>query len=462
MTTPKTAVSILNEMMVKKRIIPAFDLIDTDSVNLTTQFTYQVSCDGLIATGSARTKKEAKQESAKEMLEKIAIRDAQLKEKALKRPLVPEHSRENAVENKKLRVAPGQNYIGPLIQLCSKKFVELPLYKIDETGPAHMKTFSVTCSVSTLTAYGYGKTKKQAKNEAAFKMWEMIHEQISAEPQNIGIKKELKFSLIKNTEELSPDNQVVQVNSTNGQFAKKIKTQDENTIPDSSTVKIDKTVEAKTSESISSHNETVASASLSHENASSSDEKTTNEKIVSDDVKVHNTPATKIKPVSSNTENETDAPTSNEKEVTAENVKVQNPLATKLQNTANSPLLKFMQKKANSNKLLITDGHFKKCFEDEIRQPVLQQAVNLMKEINSANEMTEKFFSEVRQNFIELLKPLKLIYKSKKLETKSSKFIIFVEISTNPDINEIGIADTLHQAEIMGIKQILELLIKML
>ncbi|XP_043467958.1 uncharacterized protein LOC122502120 [Leptopilina heterotoma] len=455
MTTTKTPVSILNEMMVKKRIIPAFDLLGTESINLTTRFTYQVSCDGLIATGSARTKKEAKQESAKEMLEKIATRDAQLKEKALKRPLVTEQSRENVVEPKKSRVAPGQNFIGPLIQLCSKKFMELPQYKIDETGPAHMKTFSVTCSVSTLTAYGYGKTKKQARNEAAFKMWEMIQEQISADPQNNDIKKELQSSLIKNSKELPPDNEIVQINSTNGQFANKLKTQDENTIPDSSTVKIDKILEAK-NETTSTHD-----APLSHENASSSDEKTTNEKTVSDGaVKVHNPLATKIK--SSIKENETDSPTSNETEVTTENVKVHNPLSTKLQNPQNSPLLKFMQMKADSNKLLITDGHFKKCFEDEIRQPILQQVVNLMKEINSAQEITEKFFSEVRTNFIELLKPLKLIYKSKKLETKSSKFIMFVEISTNPDINEIGIADTLHQAEIMGIKQILQLLIKML
>lgn len=68
----KTPVSILQEMMVKQGMIPDYELIHDGGGRHVNTFTYQVSCDGLCATGSGRCKKDAKHEAAKAMLAEIA------------------------------------------------------------------------------------------------------------------------------------------------------------------------------------------------------------------------------------------------------------------------------------------------------------------------------------------------------------------------------------------------------
>lgn len=112
MSSIKTPITILNEMMVKKKIVPVFELIISKGIN---QFTYQVSCDGLVAIGSAGSKKDAKQEAANQMLEKIAARDAQLTGKSLKRSLFTKDIRENPIICKKLKTIPTLNAVGSLI-----------------------------------------------------------------------------------------------------------------------------------------------------------------------------------------------------------------------------------------------------------------------------------------------------------------------------------------------------------
>lgn len=68
----KTPVSILQEMMVKNLSIPAYELIHDGGGSHINTFTYRVTCDGLTATGTGRSKKDAKHEAAKAMLETIA------------------------------------------------------------------------------------------------------------------------------------------------------------------------------------------------------------------------------------------------------------------------------------------------------------------------------------------------------------------------------------------------------
>lgn len=68
----KTPVSILQEMMVKNLSIPTYELIHDGGGSHINTFTYRVTCDGLIATGMGRSKKDAKHEAAKAMLETIA------------------------------------------------------------------------------------------------------------------------------------------------------------------------------------------------------------------------------------------------------------------------------------------------------------------------------------------------------------------------------------------------------
>lgn len=69
----KTPVSILQEMMVKNGTTPNYELIHDGGGTHVNTFTYRVTCDTLVATGTGRCKKDAKHEAAKSMLEAIAV-----------------------------------------------------------------------------------------------------------------------------------------------------------------------------------------------------------------------------------------------------------------------------------------------------------------------------------------------------------------------------------------------------
>lgn len=68
----KTPVSILHEIMAKNLATPNYELIHDGGGTHINTFTYRVTCEGLTATGVGRSKKDAKHEAAKAMLEAIA------------------------------------------------------------------------------------------------------------------------------------------------------------------------------------------------------------------------------------------------------------------------------------------------------------------------------------------------------------------------------------------------------
>ena len=98
--------------------------------------------------------------------------------------------------------------------------------------------------------------------------------------------------------------------------------------------------------------------------------------------------------------------------------------------------------------------------EDQSRLDFLNKLTDLDQFINEAGtNVSKEVVDDLRQRVFDLLKPLNMTYFSKNLETISSKkCLVLVEISTNPDIAEIGVADLDHQAEWDGIKKILYVL----
>lgn len=91
----KTPVSILQEMMVKNKITPNYELIHDGGGSHMNVFAYQVKCDDLIASGIGRSKKDAKHEAAKAMLETIATKRGYLQlpaspaQSPIRTPLLP-------------------------------------------------------------------------------------------------------------------------------------------------------------------------------------------------------------------------------------------------------------------------------------------------------------------------------------------------------------------------------------
>lgn len=71
MGSVKTPVAILNEIMVKIRSTVVYELCPDELKCNPPVFTYKVTCDGVATLGSGRSKKEAKQNAAQAMLDKI-------------------------------------------------------------------------------------------------------------------------------------------------------------------------------------------------------------------------------------------------------------------------------------------------------------------------------------------------------------------------------------------------------
>ena len=70
-SAPKTPVSLLQELYVRKGITPKYDLVQIEGAVHEPTFKYRVSVGELIATGCGQSKKKAKHTAAKAMLDKL-------------------------------------------------------------------------------------------------------------------------------------------------------------------------------------------------------------------------------------------------------------------------------------------------------------------------------------------------------------------------------------------------------
>lgn len=168
----KTPVSILQEMMSRLGAPPKYDLIYDGSGTHTAIFKYMVYANNVTAIGSGRSKKEAKHEAARLALEKLAlhqIADAHP-------PGAPEPAVEVMTPYKdKIQ----ENAVGALQVMCCTHDIPQPEYDlIEEKGAPHDKIFTYVCSVSKQREVGIGRTKKQAKQLAAFNMMNRLKESL--------------------------------------------------------------------------------------------------------------------------------------------------------------------------------------------------------------------------------------------------------------------------------------------
>ncbi|XP_012255614.2 RISC-loading complex subunit TARBP2-like [Athalia rosae] len=188
----KTPISILQEMMVKKSMVPNYELIHNGGGTHLNTFTYQVSCNGLSATGTGRCKKDAKHEAAKAMLETIATvnRYPQLPASPAQSPKHEPIPTTDPTAAKPPLNQPFINAIGALQEICTENSLKDPVYEsISDVGPPHAKVFTIHCLVSTFREEGRAGTKKQAKHEAARKMLARITDLVFDKAMDIEIIK---------------------------------------------------------------------------------------------------------------------------------------------------------------------------------------------------------------------------------------------------------------------------------
>ncbi|GLH00154.1 Interferon-inducible double stranded RNA-dependent protein kinase activator A-like protein A [Gryllus bimaculatus] len=166
----KTPVSILQEMMTRMGTAPKYDLIFDGSGTHTAEFRYKVYANNVSAIGSGRSKKEAKHEAARVALERLSL--SQIEDSQ------PQEEPVEIVTPYKDKIQ--ENAIGELHDMCATNDIPMPEYElVEEKGAPHEKIFTFVCSVSKQKEIGIGRTKKQAKQLAAYSMMNRLKESLA-------------------------------------------------------------------------------------------------------------------------------------------------------------------------------------------------------------------------------------------------------------------------------------------
>ncbi|XP_014467461.1 PREDICTED: uncharacterized protein LOC106740693 [Dinoponera quadriceps] len=172
----KSPINILQEILVKEGYAPKY-FCSFDAFH----FKCEVTCKNLSASGTGTNKKEAKHNAALNML---SLLNVDLPSKG--------YQTENSMQSLKLyqtmninqsndisspsnisspayaQMYPECNYVGLLQELCVQYRLDLPIYElVSESGPSHMKTFTIKSNIGCLNRTGIAHCKRSAKQEAA-------------------------------------------------------------------------------------------------------------------------------------------------------------------------------------------------------------------------------------------------------------------------------------------------------
>ncbi|XP_049859483.1 RISC-loading complex subunit tarbp2-like [Schistocerca gregaria] len=164
----KTPVSVLQELMMRRGYTPQYELIVDGTGTHDPIFKYKVTAADITAIGDGRAKKEAKHEAARKALLRLNQPD----------PAVNVAEVESPYKDKTQ-----ENSVGLLIDLCAGHNLPPPEFDLlKDEGPAHAKQFTMSCTVSKNQKIATGRTKKQAKQLAAQKLYQKLRESLGDIP----------------------------------------------------------------------------------------------------------------------------------------------------------------------------------------------------------------------------------------------------------------------------------------
>ena len=193
-------VGALQERFQSRGIPPTYKVIQTEGASHCPTFTFQVYIGDMMSVGVGNSKKQAKHAAARNMLDKLDGREPT-------QPTTPGQTiqgtggptgtiisttGENGIRIKaeidgKIVdtntvggvILSGEdsagNTIGQLQEHCVRHGLPMPTYDLANIGgQPHQRSFQMNCRVGCLSLSGEGTSKKDAKREAATKMWDRL------------------------------------------------------------------------------------------------------------------------------------------------------------------------------------------------------------------------------------------------------------------------------------------------
>ncbi|XP_050310803.1 RISC-loading complex subunit tarbp2-like isoform X3 [Anthonomus grandis grandis] len=172
----KTPVSVLQELLSRRGITPKYELLQIEGAIHEPVFRYRVFLNtDFVATGTGRSKKDAKHAAAKNLLDLLVGKVTS--EQANQANGAP-----GATDITAQVVSPFDdkvmgNPIGWLQEMCMSRRWPPPFYEMEnEEGLPHERQFTIACQVLSMREIGTGKSKKLAKRFAAHKMWQALQD----------------------------------------------------------------------------------------------------------------------------------------------------------------------------------------------------------------------------------------------------------------------------------------------
>lgn len=138
--------------------------------------------------GEGNSKTEAKIVASKELLDKLintTSTTTPLDEIVSTESFHTENSSTPSIKKKK-NDSPfefdlkNSNFVGALKSMCKLQKLPDPVFEIQSNvGPAHLKTFTMKCFIQTNETFGKGNSLRQAKQDAAKAMWNLLKDRMN-------------------------------------------------------------------------------------------------------------------------------------------------------------------------------------------------------------------------------------------------------------------------------------------
>ncbi|KAG6440660.1 interferon-inducible double-stranded RNA-dependent protein kinase activator A homolog isoform X2 [Manduca sexta] len=179
----KTPVSVLQELLARRGTVPKYELVQIEGMIHEPTFRYRVTVADLAAMGTGRSKKEAKHSAAKALLDKLTgaapadqSTNGNLPEPSEGVGLMSNGTVVSSFEDKLMG-----NPVGWLQELCMSRFWPPPSYHAENDDNInrrlpHERQFTIVCTLLKRREVGTGKSKKLAKRQAAYKMWQALQD----------------------------------------------------------------------------------------------------------------------------------------------------------------------------------------------------------------------------------------------------------------------------------------------
>jgi len=176
--------------------MPMYNIIETSGQSHCPTFKIQATWKNMTSVGVASSKKEAKKQAAKQLLERFKAgnnTDDDISQSDTANSATHnndddndrDHDTEqnNDTENTEVKIYTG-NQIGALQEYSMIRCLGAPVYtEVEATGPSHMMKFTISCKVGEVCRNRSSKTKKDAKHQAAGEVLDELKKCISENNQ---------------------------------------------------------------------------------------------------------------------------------------------------------------------------------------------------------------------------------------------------------------------------------------